>query len=168
MKLQIIPSDKLIIIDGTPLEIEHGDLSWIPDSVYVFRWDDSTGEGEIETLTEGNSIVKEIGIYSKAVEIFNEEIAFNEEQARLEYENSDWELIIRKRRNRLLTRSDWVVTRAKETGTNIPAAWKTYRQALRDITEIADSQTYKDMCNDKRHELWPIKPHPFVKPSSSS
>ena len=68
--------------------------------------DDSTGEGQIETLTEGNSIVKEIGIYSKAVEVFNEEIAFNEEQDRLEYENTDWEMIIRKRRNRLLTRSE--------------------------------------------------------------
>ena len=36
-------------------------------------------------------------------------------------------------RNRLLSESDWVITKAKETGTNIPTGWKTYRQALRDL-----------------------------------
>ena len=28
----------------------------------------------------------------------------------------------------------------KEKGTNIPAAWKTYRQALRDMTSQSDPQ----------------------------
>mgnify|MGYP005993956895 CR=1 FL=1 len=42
---------------------------------------------------------------------------------------------LRQRRNALLEETDWIVTKAKETGTTIPTAWKTYRQALRDITE---------------------------------
>ena len=42
-------------------------------------------------------------------------------------------------RNRLLAETDWVITMHKEKGTNIPAAWKTYRQALRDITDSATS-----------------------------
>jgi len=42
---------------------------------------------------------------------------------------------LRDTRNNLLAQSDWIVTKAKETGTTIPTAWKTYRQALRDITE---------------------------------
>jgi len=42
-------------------------------------------------------------------------------------------------RNRLLAETDWVVTMHKEKGTNIPAAWKTYRDALRDITDSATS-----------------------------
>ena len=33
--------------------------------------------------------------------------------------------------NSLLHPSDWVVIKAKETGTNIPSAWKTYRAAIR-------------------------------------
>lgn len=41
---------------------------------------------------------------------------------------------VREERNRLLAESDWVIIKAKETSTNIPAAWKTYRQALRDLT----------------------------------
>jgi len=41
---------------------------------------------------------------------------------------------LKKRRNRLLTDSDWVVSRSTERGEEIPQEWKDYRQALRDIT----------------------------------
>ena len=41
---------------------------------------------------------------------------------------------VREQRDRLLAETDWVITKSKETGTNIPAAMKTYRQDLRDIT----------------------------------
>ena len=46
---------------------------------------------------------------------------------------------LRKERNAKLAETDWVVTMHKELGTNIPAAMKTYRQALRDITDSATS-----------------------------
>jgi len=46
---------------------------------------------------------------------------------------------LRRVRNAKLTETDWVVTMHKEKGTNIPAAWKTYRDALRDITDSATS-----------------------------
>jgi hypothetical protein len=46
---------------------------------------------------------------------------------------------VRAVRNRLLAETDWVVTMHKELGTNIPAAMKTYRAALRDITDSATS-----------------------------
>ena len=47
--------------------------------------------------------------------------------------------ILRRVRNQKLAETDWVVTMHKEKGTNIPAAMKTYRQALRDITDSATS-----------------------------
>ena len=47
--------------------------------------------------------------------------------------------ILREERNRKLAETDWVVTMHKEKGTNIPTAMKTYRQALRDITDSATS-----------------------------
>jgi len=50
-----------------------------------------------------------------------------------EIEEFQW-IGVREERDRLLTESDWVIIKAKETSTNISAAWKTYRQALRDIT----------------------------------
>ncbi len=46
---------------------------------------------------------------------------------------------VRAVRNMKLAETDWVVTMHKELGTNIPAAMKTYRQALRDITDSATS-----------------------------
>ena len=55
---------------------------------------------------------------------------------------------VRTRRDYLLSETDWIVTKAKETGTNIPAAWKTYRQELRDITEQSDPDNI----------TWPTKP----------
>ena len=42
---------------------------------------------------------------------------------------------IRAKRDSLLTNTDWVVIKYKELGKEVPAAWKNYRQALRDITE---------------------------------
>lgn len=50
----------------------------------------------------------------------------------VEFNNAMEEL--RTKRNALLEETDYIVIKAKETDTTIPTAWKTYRQALRDIT----------------------------------
>jgi hypothetical protein len=57
---------------------------------------------------------------------------------------------IRERRNRLLTESDWVVVKAKETHANasIPSDWVDYRTKLRDITKQSDPDDI----------TWPTKP----------
>lgn len=55
---------------------------------------------------------------------------------------------IKQERDQLLQHSDWVVTRAYETKTEVPAEWLEYRQALRDITDQTDP-----MAID-----WPKKP----------
>tara|TARA_R100000231_G_scaffold126528_1_gene97112 strand:- start:95 stop:595 length:501 start_codon:yes stop_codon:yes gene_type:complete len=55
---------------------------------------------------------------------------------------------IRSQRDLLLSNTDWVVVKAKETGGNISSDWKKYRQDLRDIP------TQKDP--DKI--TWPTKP----------
>jgi len=47
--------------------------------------------------------------------------------------------LLRIERTARLAETDWVVTMHKELGTNIPAAMKTYRAALRDITDSATS-----------------------------
>ena len=56
---------------------------------------------------------------------------------------------VREVRNQKLAETDWVVTMHKELGTNIPTAMKTYRQALRDITD--DATSLEDV-------KWPEKP----------
>ena len=51
--------------------------------------------------------------------------------------NEQWRYV-RNKRDDLLAKTDWVVTRASETGVAETDAWKTYRQALRDITTQSD------------------------------
>ena len=57
---------------------------------------------------------------------------------------------IRSKRHRLLTASDWVVVKAKETHANasIPSDWVDYRTELRDITKQSDPDDI----------TWPTKP----------
>lgn len=50
------------------------------------------------------------------------------------YHEQRW-VSVRAERDRLLAESDWVVPRAFETNTPVPAEWLAYRQALRDITK---------------------------------
>ena len=55
---------------------------------------------------------------------------------------------IRLQRNRLLSETDWVVTKASETGVAVSNEWKTYRQALRDVPTQSDPDNI----------TWPTKP----------
>lgn len=41
---------------------------------------------------------------------------------------------VRVKRDRLLSQTDWVVTKALELNQPVPAVWLKYRQALRDVT----------------------------------
>ena len=68
-----------------------------------------------------------------------------------------WELawewtLIRRERTRLLAETDWVVIKARENGGQVPAAWKTYRVALRNIpSEQSDATKYSEIT-------WPTRP----------
>ena len=55
---------------------------------------------------------------------------------------------VRNQRNSLLAQTDWVVTKASETGVAETDAWKTYRQALRDVTTQSDPDNI----------TWPTEP----------
>ena len=55
-------------------------------------------------------------------------------------------------RDDLLSRSDWVVTKASETGVAASDEWKTYRQALRDIPSTQ---------SDPDNITWPDIPRPI-------
>ena len=59
---------------------------------------------------------------------------------------------LRKQRDVLLAETDWIVIKSRESNTNVPANWKTYRQSLRDIT----TQTPSD--DDLSNITFPTKP----------
>jgi hypothetical protein len=77
-----------------------------------------------------------------------EEIAEREAYERDVLPGLLWEQL-RAERDRRLAETDWIITMHKEKGTNIPAAWKTYRQALRDLPANTE---------DPANPVWPTKP----------
>lgn len=56
---------------------------------------------------------------------------------------------LRRVRDEMLAASDWVVVKAQEAGEAVPAAWATYRQALRDLPANT---------SDPANPAWPTKP----------
>lgn len=95
-----------------------------------FVWDTELYKGSIPTKTE---------VMTKAQELFDKEAM---RRLRIERDN-------------LLISTDWVVTKAAETGVAETDAWKAYRQALRDLPSHAipllDGLSIKNVT-------WPIKP----------
>ena len=59
-----------------------------------------------------------------------------------------WENV-RTQRNGLLIETDWVITKASETGVAVSDDWKNYRQALRDVPSQSDPDNI----------TWPTKPN---------
>ena len=81
----------------------------------------------------------------------------DEEMVTIDAKETEWETgsserelnLLRAERNTKLAETDWEIVMHKEKGTNIPTAWKTYRQSLRDITD-----TYTSLDD----VVWPEKP----------
>lgn len=80
----------------------------------------------------------------------------NAELARLT--NEEPMRLLRLERNKRLTACDWIITMHKELGTNIPAAWKTYRQALRDLPASANPSVDSRGELDLTSVTFPTKP----------
>ena len=76
---------------------------------------------------------------------------FNEEErySWFEAHRQNYLSVLREERNQKLAETDWLVTKHSEEGTPVPEEWKTYRQALRDITNEYEKQ--EDV-------VWPEKP----------
>ena len=62
---------------------------------------------------------------------------------------------LREYRDMLLAETDWVVTKAAETGVAETDAWKTYRQALRDLPSSATPELDGPFV---KNVTWPTKP----------
>ena len=66
--------------------------------------------------------------------------------------------LLRVERDKKLTACDWIITMHKELGTNIPAAWKTYRQALRDLPASASPSLDASGELVSTSVTWPTEP----------
>ena len=75
-----------------------------------------------------------------------------------ELQNAEPMRLLRMERDQRLASCDWRIIMAKETGSNIPAAWKTYRQALRDLPASASPKLNSNGDLDFSSVTWPTQP----------
>ena len=66
--------------------------------------------------------------------------------------------LLRVERDKKLTNSDWVVTKATEEGTSVSSEWKTYRQALRDLPASSSPKLDSNFDLDLTSVTWPTEP----------
>jgi len=66
--------------------------------------------------------------------------------------------LFRIERDKRLASCDWVVTKASETGVAETDAWKTYRQALRDLPASASPSLDSNYDLDLTSVTWPTEP----------
>ena len=66
--------------------------------------------------------------------------------------------LLRVERDKRLAKDDWKVVKAKETGTNLTTAFKSYRQALRDLPSTATPTLDSNYELDMTSVTWPTEP----------
>ena len=66
--------------------------------------------------------------------------------------------LLRVERDKRLAKDDWKVIKAKETGSNLSTAFKTYRQALRDLPSTATPTLDSNYNLDLTSVTWPTEP----------
>jgi hypothetical protein len=154
MRLIIIPSDKLISIDGQGILQIQQDFSWIPSNVHAVQWYETWGEIE---YTDGslNEKIEELGIYEQAVDTFNNEKQRleDEQKARAEAIEAarDYWAELRSLRDYKLSECDWTQIADSPLAEEQRIAWGTYRQALRDLPANTE---------DPKNPIWPTAPTP--------
>ena len=66
--------------------------------------------------------------------------------------------LLRVERDKRLAACDWVCAKATDTGVAVSDAWKTYRQALRDLPASASPKLGSDYELDLTSVTWPTEP----------
>ena len=66
--------------------------------------------------------------------------------------------LLRVERDKRLAACDWVSAKATDTGVAVSDAWKTYRQALRDLPASASPKLNSEYELDLTSVTWPTEP----------
>ena len=141
------------LVDGSP----SGDMiasKAVPEG-YV-RWypvDRPQDPNPIQEYVEGTPAGDATNGFHQTWTLQNKTFSTSDEEtaANTLHTNNQWD-IIRSERNHRLAQTDWEITKHTEKGTTIPESIKTYRQALRDITDQSDPFDI----------TWPAKPDGYA------
>ena len=73
-------------------------------------------------------------------------------------DNAEPMRLLRVERDKRLAACDWVSAKATDTGVAVSDAWKTYRQALRDLPASASPKLNSEYELDLTSVTWPTEP----------
>ena len=135
MKVSIIKPDGIVSKDGVSLS--GLSLSSIASDVWAVHWDSSTKKGTVEKTDLSVTDITSFTPYQSAVTEFD---AANKAEVEPTAEEA-----LRAERDSRLAQSDWMGL----SDTTMPDAWKTYRQALRDLPANT---------SDFANPTWPTEP----------
>ena len=160
----VVPSDKVIIVDGNPLQFETAfDLESGHNGVHAIQWHEGKGHIEFEDGSPNKELEGEDdyeGQIAYYVGLFDDETArlakvkAEAEKAAEELYNSEEQRWIRLRakRNELIAETDYLMMEDYPITDECRAAFEAYRQALRDITSQDGAPWTDDTIP------WPAKP----------
>ena len=160
----VVPSDKVIIVDGNPLQFETAfDLESGHNGVHAIQWHEGKGHIEFEDGSPNKELECEDdyeGQIAYYVGLYDDEAArlakveAEAEKAAEELYNSEEQRWIRLRakRNELIAETDYLMMDDYPITDECRAAFEAYRQALRDITSQDGAPWTDDTIP------WPTKP----------
>ena len=120
-------------------DIGHALKSLKPGAVWVLRGYDYS---DLDWLDSGQTKPTETEVNSKISEL----------------DNAEPMRLLRVERDKRMTDCDWVSAKATDTGVAVSDAWKTYRQALRDLPASATPKVDSNGDLDLTSFTWPTEP----------
>jgi Phage tail assembly chaperone protein len=108
----------------TPADIE-------PHGYGLYDFSNQPTPGRYQKVIEVTPVKNDVGVWKQTWALVDKTDAEKAE------EDAAMAAAVRNQRLAYLFQSDWVVIKAFETGTAIPAEWVAYRQALRDVPQQA-------------------------------
>ena len=120
-------------------DIVHALKSLKPGAEWVIRGYDYS---DLDWLDSGQTKPTETEVNSKISEL----------------DNAEPMRLLRVERDKRMTDCDWVSAKATDTGVAVSDAWKTYRQALRDLPASASPKLDSQYELDLTSVTWPTEP----------
>ena len=136
MKITVIKPDGTVSKDG--VAISGLSLSSLPADTWAVHWDSTKSEGELEKTDWSVEVITDFSPWQSAITEYDAAVV-----APLDAQSK--EEAFRAERNSRLAQSDWMGL----SDVTMPDAWKTYRQALRDLP--ASTSDYDNVS-------WPTEP----------
>ena len=145
----VVPSDRLIIVDGVPLQFAFP----VPENLHAVQWHNGTGEMEwtddinhpLTPADYAEDVAPFVELWEAEKARLDEEAAAAEAARLAEYNSPEARAArVRAERDRRLAGCTWIIERHRDQLDNGEAAtltdeqyqaWQTYRQALRDLPE---------------------------------